>query len=49
MWRTATHLINLLQNWFGITIVVDSGQLGGNADIFMFIFSADTLGLAVAI
>ena len=33
----------------GCTIAVKSGQLGGNTDIFIPIFSADTLGFAVAI
>ena len=33
----------------GSTVAVKSGQLGGKADIFMPMFSADTLGFAVAI
>ena len=33
----------------GSTIAVKSDQLGGNADTFMSIFSADPFGFAVAI
>ena len=45
MWRTATCLINLQQNCS--TIAVKIAQLGGNADTFMPIFSADTLDFLV--
>ena len=34
---------------FGSTIALRSGQLGGNADICMSTFHADTLGFVVAI
>ena len=33
----------------GKTMVVKNGQLGGNVDTFISIFSAVTLGFAVAI
>ena len=40
-------MINFLR--IGSIIAVKSGQLCGNADTFMPIFSANTLGFAVAI
>ena len=42
-WRIATYLINFYS--FCSTIVEKRGQLDGNADTFMPIFSADTLTL----
>ena len=33
----------------GSTIAEKSGQLGGNTDTFMSVFSADALGFSVAI
>ena len=47
MWRVATHLI--ICSRIGSTIAAKSGQVGGNADTFMSIFSADPLGFAVAV
>ena len=40
MWRIATYLIIFYRT--GSTIAVKNGQLSGNADTFMPIFSADT-------
>ena len=45
MWRIATYLINCCR--VGGTIAVKSGQLGGNADTSVPIFSADTLDFLV--
>ena len=38
MWRIASYLLNFYR--ISSTIAVKSGQLGGNADTFMPIFSA---------
>ena len=46
--------VEWLQIWkknyrIGRTMAVKSGQLGGNVDTFISIFSADTLGFAVSV
>lgn len=45
MSRIATYLINLFYRT-GSTRAVQSGQLGGNEDTFMPIFSVDALSFA---
>ena len=47
MWRIATYLIDFYRN--GGTTALKSGELGGNGDTSMSIFSADTLDFTVAI
>ena len=47
MWIIASYFINFFTT--NSTIAVKSGHLGSNADTFMPIFSADSLGFAVAI
>ena len=51
-WQKSGNRINygvIILLSYGSTTAVNSGQLGGNEDTFMPIFSADTLGFAVAI
>ena len=42
-----SYLLDKICDRIGSTIAVKSGQLGGNADTFMPIFSADTLDFLV--
>ena len=47
MWRAATHLLNLLYNWYHYGS--KNGQIGYDGSAFMSMFYAYILGFSVAI